>query len=205
MAHAQDFMGAAVRSGLADDDEWVARAGNGRTSALAAIDADTRALRIKEARCTSPRQEHAQCNPSRTFNAKLLLKLEGRKPKSGKESRGATDKRVQVSCKKGRAWVAPRVERLSRETHCASITSSPVDMRAVADAGMAMPSLSNADLGDGVHAAAAAARLRRSTAEPHQPETTRSGRTVHRTRPAPVHLNPVNAMLISRARAPAYF
>ena len=89
-----------------------------------------RTVRIKEARCTSPRQEHAQCNPSRTLNAKLLLKLEGRKPTSGEESRGATDKRVQVSCEKGRAWVAPRVERLSRETHCASITSSPVDMRA---------------------------------------------------------------------------
>ena len=42
-AHAQDFMGAAVRSGLVDDDEWVARAGNGNALALAALDAGTRA------------------------------------------------------------------------------------------------------------------------------------------------------------------
>ena len=120
-AHAQDFMGAAVRSGLSDDDEWVVRANTGRALALAALDAD------------------------------------------------------------------------SRSRYAAAGTDS------------AAPSLPNAALSVGVHVAAAEARLRRSTAQPHQPDATRSGRTICRTRPTPVHLNPVNVMLVPRERAPAYF
>ena len=154
-----------------DDTRGAARAAIGAASTAAG-------LRIKEARCTSPRQEHAQRNPSRTLNAKLLLKLEGRKPTSGEESRGATDKRVQVSCEKGRAWVAPRVERLSRETHCASITSSPVDMRAcvrkscVCGARRAPPS----NQGSAMHIAKAGTRTMQSKQDAQRKAATQTRR-----------------------------